>query len=230
VGASLGLLLGLAAAPVQAQAQPGSGRVYDRVVAVVRPRAERGNARRDEVITLSDLELEAAVGLIQWKNATGAATRALDAETLKAALERAIAERLHTQEAEKLNAFRVEPSELDAAERDFEARLPGPGELDRFLARFDADRERLRAVLEQSLRAAKAIDARIRLRAEVSEAEVRRYFTEHAREYPGTYEDHRAALKAKLFNERYRKMAARVTRELREAADVRIIWHIGEEP
>lgn|SRR5512140_3807701 len=229
-GASLALLVGLAAAPAPAQGQPEQERVLDRVVAVVRLRGERDSVRGGtDLITLSDLEFEAAVALIQWKSATGAATQPLDAETLRGALDHAIAERLHTQEADRLNAFQIEPAELDDAVGKFEAKLPR-GELDRFLARFDQDRPRLRAVIERGLRAAKAIDAKVRLRAQVSEVEVRRFFDGHAQDYPGKYEDYRATLKAKLFKEKYQRIADQVTKELRENADVRIIARIGEGP
>ncbi len=228
-GASLALALWLSPAP--AQGQPEQERILDCVVAVARLRGERDNVRQGtDLITLSDLEFEAAVALIQWKNATGAATQSLDAETLKGALDHAIAERLHTQEADRLNAYLIDPAELDAAVRTFEGRLPGRGELDRFLARFDVDRARLRAVIERALRTAKAIDAKVRLRAQVSEAEVRRFFDAHAQDYPGRYEDYRAGLKKKLFDEKYKKIAGEVTQELRDNADVRIVTPIGEGP
>jgi hypothetical protein len=228
-GVSLALLVGLAAAPARAQGQPEQERVLDRVVAVVRLRGERDSVRGGtDLITLSDLEFETAVALIGNK-ATEAATKPLDAEALKGALDYAIAERLLTQEADRLNAFQIEPAELDDAVGKFEAKLPR-GELDRFLARFDQDRPRLRAVIERGLRAAKAIDAKVRLRAQVSEVEVRRFFDAHAQDYPGRYEDYRSNLKKKLFDEKYKKIAGEVTKELRENADVRIIARIGEGP
>jgi len=219
------LALGLAAAPAHAdEASSGrpEGEVLDRVVAVVRLRNERDSSQRDEeLVTESDLELEAKVALIQHGGVAAAFAR-LDAATLESALEQAIAERLLVLEADKLNAYRVEPEELDRAERDFIARFRSQEEFERFLRLQGADRRRVRAILERGLRAAKELDGKIHLRAQISESEVRQYFDAHRAEMgAASFEDKKLELRGWLFRQRYQKLAKEETAALRKAADVR---------
>jgi len=231
---SLGWLLlwsGLAAAQAPTP-PPGRGQLIDQVVAVVRPPRASGLALgpAETVITLNDLKFEAAVVFIQ-RGRPEAAFSTLDEEALTSALEYAISQRLHAQEAEKLQVFTVQPAELDAALQELQGQLGSVQALDRFLVRQDRTRAELRRVLERSLRAARTLDSRIRLRAQVSEAEVRRYYERTVQQTqgelsgvkPGTYEEVRASLREKLFRERYTALARAETAQLREQADVRLL-------
>src|SRR6185503_16141964 len=94
---------------VLAQADAGTeGRVVDRAVALV----------AGQVITQSELELEARVALIRT-GAAAAATVALTDPMLKEALELAITQRLENIEADKLQAYPLEEGELEVAMQRF---------------------------------------------------------------------------------------------------------------
>ncbi|MBX5483911.1 MAG: hypothetical protein IRZ16_18975 [Myxococcaceae bacterium] len=210
------------------EAGQAPGGVIDRVVAVVQLRA--GSASRStsgaeggpppEVITLSGLDFEARVALIQ-RGAVRAATEPLDEETLRRALENAINERLLAGEAEVLGAWRVEPAEVDAALRAFRDELGSDAALKTFLARHEADIQALERVLERHLRAARVIDSKVRLRAQVADSEVKRYFDEHRGEFSGTFEEVRPLLREKLYRERAQQLVDAELAQLRRTHEVR---------
>lgn len=204
------------------------GEVVDRVVAVIQMRAGGGVGAGDgsakalpaEVITLSGLELEARVALIS-RGAVRAAHEALDEETLRGALENAINQRLLAGEAEVLEAWRVDPAQVQTALQSFRDRFASDAELNAFLDRHEANTGSLARVLERGLRAAKVINSKVRLRAQVADSEVRRYFDEHRSELPGNWEDVRATLREKLYRERSQKLVEAELAQLRRTHDVR---------
>lgn len=192
------------------------GQVIDRIVAVVE------GVDDGRVITWSDLTFEAAVALVQ-RGAMQAATATLDDQALRTSLDYAIAQRLLIAEADKVGAFQPDDGELDAAVRAFEARFDSEAAFQRFLRRHDADRAALREVLRRTLRAERVLDGRVRLRAQVSEADVRRYYDQHQQELNGTYEEVRQALREKLLREKYAALVAVEVQRLQKAADVRMV-------
>src|SRR5262245_53369354 len=100
-----------------APAQPAEqGQVIDRIVAVVE------GVEDARVITRSDLELEAAVALVQ-RGGTQAAMAHFDDRALARTLDYAIAQRLLITEADKVTAYQMDEGELDATLRAFEARF-----------------------------------------------------------------------------------------------------------
>ena len=188
----------------------GESRVIDRVVAVI----------GTQVLTLSELEFEARVTLVQ-RGGVRAAEASLDEQTLRGALELAINQRLLVAGADRLQAFQAERSEVEARLRAFRERFEDEPSLLAFLARHDADLEQLTAVLERSVRAERILDSRIRLRAQVSETEVRRYWEEHKGTLGGPYEAVRDTLKEKLFRERYGQLAKEEFKLVRDSAKIR---------
>lgn len=224
-GTKTGLLVGwLVLVPVAAARPPApgpsfeppsgapaaEGRVIDRVVAVI----------GTQVLTLSELEFEARVTLVQ-RGGVRAAEVLLDEQTLRGALELGINQRLLVAGADRLQAFQAERSEVEARLRTFRERFEDETALLAFLARHDADLEQLTAVLERSVRAERILDSRIRLRAQVSEAEVRRYWEEHKGTLGGPFEAVRDTLKEKLFRERYNQLAKDEFKQVRESARIR---------
>ena len=143
-------------------AHPAAGRVLDRVVALVDGR----------VLSWTQLDFEARVMLID-RGGVEAATAPLDAATIQNALDLAIAQRAATTEADKLNAYPVEPAEIDQRLRTFESRFPSTAAFDAFLKAHDADRAALAEVLARAVRTEKFIEGRVRLRSQVPESEVR---------------------------------------------------------
>jgi len=96
--------------------------VLDRVVALVDGR----------VLSWSQLDFEARVMLID-RGGVDAATAPLDASTLQNALDLAVAQRAATAEADKLNAYPVEPAEIDQRLRTFESRFPNTAAFQSFI-------------------------------------------------------------------------------------------------
>ncbi len=205
---SYSLLLGAA------QSRDGalSGQVIDRVVALV----------GGHVITLSELDFEARVALIQ-RGAVDAANASLDDQALRSALNLAIGERLETEAADKLQAFNLEEGELDSALRDFASKFKSKAEQAAFLARHDADEQQLAAVLARRLRAEKILDSKVGLKARVSDPEMRRFYEAHRSELGGSYEEMRSAIRTKLLRERYAALAREEMAQIRKGADVRMI-------
>jgi hypothetical protein len=192
--------------------QPPPPSVIDRTVALVDGR----------VITLSELEFEARVGLIERGGMAGAFAP-LDDETLRAALQLSIAERLENREADKLQAFPVEDAEVEAALRQFRSHFANDAEFLRFLDRHEADLQQLSALLGRQLRAEKVLDSRVRLRARASDAEVRRYYEAHQDAYGPAFEKVRDQIQEKLFREHYQELVKAELGQLRKGADVRLI-------
>lgn len=215
-------LLGLVSVPAAGQdsERPGAatGQVLDRVVAVV----------AGQVLTLSELSFEARVALVQ-RGGVRAAESPLDEGTLKGALDLAINQRLLVAGADRLQAFAAERSEVEARVKGFRERFADEPALLAFLTRYDADLDQLTAVLERGVRAERILDSRIRLRAQVSEAEARRYWEEHKATMGGSYEGVRQALKERLMRERYGELAKEEFARVRADARVRGVAPFARE-
>ena len=217
-------LVALAVASVaSAQPLPGppaapAGRVLDRVVAVV----------ESQVLTLSTLEFEARVALIE-RGGVQAAEAPLDESILRGALELALSQRLQVLDADRLQAFPADPQELQARHARFVARIGGEAALQAFLTRHEVDAEALVAVLERAVRAEHILDSRVRLRAQVSEAEVRRYYDAHAQELGGSYALARAGVRERLMRERYAQLAQAELASVRRSPLVRRVAPFARE-
>jgi hypothetical protein len=213
----LWLLAGVAGAQ-SSQSSPDAS-VIDRTVAVVDGR----------VITLSELDFEARVGLIQ-RGGIASAEGPLDDETLRAALQLSIAERLENLEGDRLQAFPVGDAEVEVALQQFRSHFANDSEFLRFLDRHEADQQQLSALLGRRLRAAKVLDSRVRLRARASDAEVRRYYDEHQDVYGPAFEKVREQIQEKLFREHYQELVKGELGQLRKSADVRLIAPFARTP
>ncbi|WP_434390201.1 hypothetical protein [Melittangium boletus] len=215
-----GLVLAALSLGGQATGQSGAtgGQVIDRVVAVV----------GGQVLTLSELSFEARVALV-LRGGVRAAEASLDERTLRGALDLAISQRLLVAGADRLQAFAAERSEVDARVKLFRDRFEDEPALLAFLTRYDADLDQLTAVLERGVRAERILDSRIRLRAQVGEAEARRYWEENKAMMGGSYEGVREALKERLMRERYGQLAKEEYARVRKDARVRGVAPFARE-
>ena len=213
---ALGWVTAASAQPLAAPAP--AGRVLDRVVAVV----ER------QVLTLSTLEFEARVALIE-RGGVQAAEAPLDESILRGALELALSQRLQVLDADRLQAFPADPQEVQARHARFVERIGGEAALQAFLTRHEVDAEALVAVLERAVRAEHILDSRVRLRAQVSEAEVRRYYDAHAKELGGSYVTARAGVRERLMRERYAQLAQAELASVRRSPLVRRVAPFARE-
>ena len=192
---------------------PRQKEVVDEAVAVVEGR----------LLTLSELEFEARITLLMAGGAPPFDV-SLDAQTLKEALEYAIAVRLQNAEAEKLQVYPVEEKELMASFSQLRSRFSSEADYLKFLSRFDFDEVHLLAVLNRNLRAAHVLEARIRLRAQVSDRDVRLYYEAHLEDFEKvSFENIREVLKARLLAKKLKELAALEIKRVRKAGDVRIL-------
>lgn len=172
------------------------------------------------VLSWSQLDFEARVMLID-RGGVEAATAPLDASTLQNAMDLAIAQRAATAEADKLNAYPVEPAEIDQRLRTFESRFPTAAAFQAFLRAHDADRAALAEVLARAVRTEKFIEGRVRLRSQVPESEVRKAWEAD----PGgkSWEEARGPLRERMQRERAFVLAREALGQLRTSIPVRII-------
>ena len=191
--------------PLVAHAEP---RFVDRSVALV----------NGHVITFSELQFESRVYFVH-KGGVEAAFGPLDTDTLRKTLDLLIGQRLETGEADKLKAYPLEEGELTHALQSFSARLGGPSQLERFLKQFEADESMLALVLARTLRTQRLLDGKLRLKAQVSEAEASRVQSERA-DLKGLAV---TAVRQRLFSERFTALTAAELAAVRKAAAVRLL-------
>ncbi len=191
-------------------AQPAStqGRIVDRAVASV----------DGKVITLTQLEFETRVQLIN-RGGTEAAFASLDGDDLTQGLQLAIAQRLATIEADRFDAYPLEPGELEKALADFTGRIGGEGRLQQFLDAQEADVGDVGLVLRRAIRAGRALEGRLRLKANVTEAEAKRAKADVAawRSLPVD------TVRQLLAKERFDKLVQQELTQARKTNDVRLL-------
>lgn len=194
-------------------AQP-RGTIVDRAVASV----------DGKVITLTQLEFETRVQLIH-RGGAAAATAALDADDLKQGLSLAIAQRLATLEADKFDAYPLEPGELEREVAAFRDRVGGEAKLQQFLESQEADVGDVGLVLRRGIRAGRALEGRLRLKATVTEAEARRAKADVAawRELPID------TVRQLLTQERFEKLVQQELAQARKANDVRLLMSFSSD-
>ncbi len=192
-----------------------SEKIIDRAVAAV----------DGKVITLSQLDLEARVLLVS-AGGTGAAFATLPPETLEKSLEVVIDERLAVFEADKLDAFALEPGELEKMVEGFKARFEPASRFQEFLAAHEATDIDVAQVLRRHLRASRALESKFRLKAQLSEAEARRL--------AATRGDLKAlppeTARQVLFTERFRQLVQKELAAAKKTIDVRKLGPFALQP
>ncbi len=196
--------------PWVALAQP---KLLDRSVALIDGR----------VLTLSELQFEARVLLIH-AGGVEAAFHELDNTTLRSVLDSVIGQRLEIAEADKLKAYPLEEGELERAMDRFSLRLGGADGLEAFLKANDADTSTLALVLSRMLRTERVFEGKLKLKAQVSEAEAKNLQSERA-DLKGLP---LPVLRQKLYNERFKTLAAAELAQVRKAGSVRLLGPFAE--
>ncbi len=199
--------------PVLAQA--AEPRVIDRAVASIEGR----------VIAASQLAFEARVLLIDAGGVT-AAFAPLDQDVLQASLRAIIDQRLAVLEADKLEAYPLDPGELEGAIARFRARFESEQRFADFLHAHEADLNDLAEVLKRSLRAQRALEGKLRLRAQVTEADARAYQLAHPEMKAIALDKVRAMLVQRRFGDLVREELA----EQRRQNDVRLLGPFAPKP
>ena len=207
---------GSGVSPVAAHAP--EGHIVDQVVAVI----------EGQVLTRSELEFETRVALVQ-QGALQAAVEPLDDEALKGGLELALNLRLQVLSADRIDAFPTEQAEVEEQLAGFRRLFESEAAFQGFLARSGADLVLLTEVLGRRVKAERILDSRIRPRVQVSEADVLRYYQQHASEYPEGYSAVKTQLQFKLKKERYDRLTAEDLAQLRASAQVRRVAPFARE-
>ena len=216
-----GLLLAALGAAFSSAPPPASA-VVERVVAVIRPPAS-AEAR---VVTLTRVEDEVRIALVS-SGAALAATQPLDAPALRAGLEWLVDQMLLSEEAARLQVFEIERREVLAELARFEARFERTGDYRAFLARHDISEEELASVLQRTLRVRRYVESRLSEAGRVSEADLTSWIEAHRLELPADRGAARAAARARLLDERFRKEVKVLVRDLRARSDVRRVYDFG---
>lgn len=188
-------------------------RVLDRSVALV----------NGQVMTQSELDFEARV-LLVFAGGIDAAEAPLDLPVLKDSLEELISHRLLSAEAEALGAYPLEDGELEAAVKRFKGRFASFAAWSVFLERNEADESQVTATLSRFLRAQHVLDGKLRLKAQVSETEAKRFIDEH----PEFANVPVVSVRQKLFGERFRALARTEIKVARKNARVRLLGPFAE--
>jgi hypothetical protein len=205
----------LALAGTFARAEPA---VVDRTVAVI----------NGQVLTLSELQFEAQVALVE-RGADPDAVGALDRAALVSALDLAIAQRLEAAEAERLRAFPIDEAEVAQRLEKFIGHFQGQQAFERFLAREEVDEGQLAEVLTREIRAEKVLDSKVRLRAQVSEADLHAYYDAHSAQIGVPFNQARTEIRDRLIKEKYAQLAAQEVASQRSAGSVRLIAPFARE-
>jgi hypothetical protein len=216
-------MLPLVAATLLAASSPAeTPRVVEEIVAVVRN--PPGAAPR--IITLTKLAEEARIALVS-RGAAAAATRPLDPEALRAALDWVLDQMLLADEAARLGLDAVEREAVAAALARFREQL-GPGDAyARFLAAAELSEEELSATLARMVRVERYVQSRVGRGARVGDEELDRWLAEHgAASATGAA---REAARAQLEEERARAQVRDLVADLRGRADVRILDPLGKD-
>lgn len=187
---------------------PVQGAVIDRAVASV----------DGKVITLTQLEFETRVQLVNRGGAEAAFAK-LDSEDLKQGLQLAIAQRLATLEADRFEAYQLEAGELEKAVAEFRDRMGGEGRLQQFLDAQEADLADVGLILRRGIRASRALEGRLRLKANVTEAEARRAKADVVAWRPLPLD----TVRQLLARERFEKLVQQELAQARKTNDVRLL-------
>lgn len=198
--------------PAVSAAEP---RVLDRSVAMV----------NGQVMTWSELDFEARVLLI-YAGGTEAASAPLDFPVLRDSLEELISHRLLAGEAEALGAYPLDEGELEAAVKRFKMRFDTQAAWLAFLGRHEADETGVTLTLARFLRAQHVLDGKLRLKAQVTEGDAKRWALEH----PDFATVPLPAVRQKLFADKFRALAKAEVRQARKNARVRLLGPFGEGP
>jgi hypothetical protein len=191
----------------QAAAQSDAGRQrLDRVVASI----------AGDAITERQLEFETRVIFI-YEGGVRAATATLDQQALGVGLAEVIADSVAVAEAKRIDAYTLEPGELDGALVRFREQIADEA-LNQLLLSADADMGDVRRVLERRLRATRVWDSRLRLKAQVSEVDLRKYKETH----PEAKDLSPDALRRVLYRRRYDELKAIELKAARRQYDVRL--------
>ena len=196
-----------------ARADEPQSKLLDRSVAII----------SGQVLTLSELDFEARVIFIR-AGGVAAATAELDTEALRSALEVVISNRDASAEAEALQAYPLDEGELLTAMREFKLRFDSQKAWLDFLDRHEADEGMVEQAIARQLRAQRVLDGKLRLKAQVTESEARRYQVDHAelKELPVS------RVRELVFAQRFKALAAAEMKQARKAARVRLLGPFAE--
>lgn len=199
-------LAGVGAAPV-----PPEGAVLaDRVVAVV----------GGQVVTQSDLWLEARVAARLANLDEPLNNRA----TMRASLGWVVGRLLLSEEARRLQVFKVPEGEVEAELSRFRDRFPDAASYQAFLAEMEIQEEDVAGILRRDLRVQRYLDSRVKIAAQVRDSEVDSFYREKKREFGNQpLSDIRETVRAYLYKQKYEKLVLELVADLKKRGEVEIV-------
>ena len=190
----------------------GAAVLVDEIVAVVDGRQ----------ILLTDLELQARLAKARrdgpsWLQAP------LDARLLEASLSQMIDELVVVGQADKLQVFRVAPTEIDAGVQELRTAI-GAAAYDQFMNENEVVDLTIREVVERGLRARHYLEGRFRLASKPKDAEIAAYFAAHAEEFKGhQLADMASLIRERLTREKFDELTRNFVNDVRGRAVIRIL-------
>jgi hypothetical protein len=177
------------------------------------------------VIAWSQLEFEARVLLVA-AGGVQAAFAPLDQQVLEASLRAVVDQRLALLEADQLEAYLLEPGELEKSIAQFRARFQSEAAFAQFLANHEADLTDLGEVLRRSLRAQRALEGKLRLRAQVTEGEAKAWRAAR----PELQEVPLDKVRTMLVQQRFADLVKKELADRRRQVDVRLLGPFAPKP
>lgn len=201
----------LAAADVAAgPPMPRGAVLVDRVVAVV----------GGQVVTQSDLWLEARVAA----RLANLDDPALNNATLRASLTWVVGRLLLSEEAKRLQVFKVPENELDGEKARFRGRFADEAAYRAFLAEMEVDDAEIAAILRRDLRVQRYLDSRVKIAAQVRDSEVDVFYRERKKQFANQpLSEIREVVRAYLYKQKYEKLVSELVADLRKRGDVEVV-------
>jgi len=210
------VMLGIMFAPCVARAGDNSPRnpvLVDEVVATV---------NRD-VITLSEIEQEGLLVLVERKGQAGLA-REMTFEYLNQVMEFLINQRILLDEARRLGLPPITARERENLLRGFRQRFSSEEGYLRFMYNNGITEEDIGEVLARHLRVERLKDRKLRSMPEIKDAEIKRYYNKHRLELGGNpLEVVAEAIRLKLLTEQREEFLANWVWELRKRSQVKVL-------
>jgi autonomous glycyl radical cofactor GrcA len=176
-----------------------------------------------KVITGTQLEFEARI-LLMKSGASRAAFDPLDSEILRSSLTALIDQRLSLIEADRLGSIEIEESELNRAIASLREKFESEDRFRAFLALHEAELQDVAVALRRGLRAQRVLEGKLKLKAQVSESEAKKYKAEHA----DLSEVPLETVRQRLYAVRFSALAKEELAAARKASDVRLIGRFAK--
>lgn len=196
--------------------------LVDRVVVVVGAVGEQGAELR--IVTAFELEVEARLLLAERTRSLDAALRNLDSRFLGTVRDTIVNQLLIVGEATRLQLVTLEDDAVAAERQSLEARLGGPGSIERFCSLTHASNDLVDQIIRRRLLATSYIQQNIQLSFTVTESDLVEAHRDGNHPFGDRdLEEIRGQLQAFILARRQRQRLVEWLQESRERSRIRVI-------